>query len=285
MKKIVVGVLILLVSCASIPESPIDIGIFNPEDLLKEELATLIIHAHIKVQQVDDNKVDWSGDKNRKKNQTVMIPSGLHTFQVIFDDGGKHTLLPSPVGALFEKGNTYLLSSTEVEREVELLGRTLKQKQADFHIHLYNEGIESEDVSLNPNSLQQDEMTAQIAYINYVHYPLSNGKAILMVNDDYLLLYRPDNVYTLKNKAGITTEGRYIYPTGWRVGTGKVFLYEMDITTMSRQDFLSTGNYVENSQMVLVPIKCTSNEVVYRYERPVELKGNEIKFFITQINQ
>jgi len=103
-----------------------------------------------------------------------------------------------------------------------------------------------------------------------------------MVNDDYLLLFRPDNVYSLKdNKTGTTTEGRYIYPTGWRAVQGKVFLYEMDITTMSIQDFLSTDNiknYVENSQMVLVPIKCTSNEVVYQYERPAELEGKQIKF-------
>jgi len=133
-KKFAVGILVLLVSCASMPKEPIDLGVFNPDKLPEEELATLIILAHIQVRQVDDNKVDWTGDKNRKKNQTVMIPSGVHTFQVIYDDGGRRTLVPAPVGALFEKGNTYLLSSTEVEREVEFYGHTSKQKQANFHI-------------------------------------------------------------------------------------------------------------------------------------------------------
>jgi hypothetical protein len=288
MKNFIVGLLILLVSCASTPKGPIDIGVYNPENLPTEELAILIIHAHIKVQQIDDNKVDWSGDKNRKINQTVKIPSGLHTFQVIFHDGSKYTLLANPVGALFEKGNIYFLSSTEAEREVEFFGVTRTQKQADFHIHLYNEGIIGAEVSLNPNSLQQDEITAQIAYTNYVHFPtFSGGKSILMMNDDYLLLYRSDSVFRLtNNKTKTTIEGRYIYPTGWRAVTGKVFLHEFDITTMSREEFLSSNNirnYVDNSQIVLVPIKCTSNEVVYRYERPANLAGTEIRFFMTTV--
>jgi hypothetical protein len=290
MKEFAVGILILFVSCTSTPKGPIDIGVFNAENLPEEELATLIIHSHIKVQQIDDNKVNWSGDNNRRINQMVKIPSGLHTFQVIFHDGRKYTLVPMPVGALFERGNTYLLSSTEVEREVTIFGHTTTQKQADFHIHLYNEGIKGEEVSLNPNSLQQNEMAAHFAYSNYVHYPISSeGKSILMVNDDYLLVYRPDNIYTLKNnKTGVTTEGRYIWPTGWRTVQGKVFLYEVDIKTMSRQEFMSTDNirnYVENSQMILVPIKCTSNEVVYRCERPIELEGTEIRFIMTHISQ
>jgi len=290
MTFLTIMVLILLLSCTSTPKSSIDIGVFNPENFPEEELATLIIHSYIRVQQVNNTNVTWSGDKNRRLNQIVRIPSGLHTFQVTYHDGRRFTLVPMPVGALFEKRNTYFLSSTEVEREVEIYGHTIVQKQAEFHIHLFNEGIKGEKVSIDPNNLQQTELTAQLAYRQFIHEPIfREGKSILLLNEDYFLLLRPDNVFSFRdNKKGITTEGRYIYPTGRRAVSGKIFLYEVDIDLMTREEFMSTNNirnYVENSQMVLVPIKCTSNEIVLRFERPTELEGNERLFFIRHLNQ
>jgi hypothetical protein len=52
----------------------------------------------------------------------------------------------------------------------------------------------------------------------------------------------------------------------------------------ARDAFLKS-DYENNAKTVLVPVKCTQDEVTYRCERPEALKGTELVFKITEIKK
>ena len=129
----------------------------------------------------------------------------------------------------------------------------------------------------NPNMLS--------IYIRNVMNPTMDGadNTVHLENDEFILLFEPDMVYTqINKKTENIIQGRRGFIMNIIMTEGKLYLYETDIESMSRQQFLAS-DYRNNSQTILVPINCTGDTVTYLYERPIELRGNEITFTIREI--
>jgi hypothetical protein len=250
-----------------------DYGVYNPSNVPEEYLCTIIIDQHILVNKFDDDeKVGWSITFTEK---TVRIPSGVHTFYAFYADRQRMSTGVVPVIAQLEKGNTYLLKGNIANQRIQ------------YQIVLYNDGQEGADVTLNINRLQGNDANTLSIYIKYVLNPTSDetGNSIKLENNNYILLFEPDMVYTLTDKiTGRINKGRVGFSMDFSMTNGKVFLLETDIERMSKQQFLSS-RYQENAQIILIPINCTENEVTYRYEKPAEQQGNEIIFSITEIRK
>jgi hypothetical protein len=63
----------LFVSCISAPKNPIDRGIYNPDNVPEEYLATLYLHEFVNIRKMDREYVDWPVQK--QEPQVVRIPS------------------------------------------------------------------------------------------------------------------------------------------------------------------------------------------------------------------
>jgi hypothetical protein len=265
----------VLFSCFSTPTAkPVqtrDYGIYNPSNVPEENLCTIIIDQYIIINRFnDDNKVGWNTTFTEK---TVKIPSGVHTFYINYVDRQVMSMGSVPVIGQLEEGNSYLLKGTIIGQRIQ------------YQILLFNDRQEGADVSLNINKLQGNDLSTLSTYIKYVINPTMNevGNTVKLENDIYILTYRPDLVYTLTDKrTGRTIEGRRGFVMDFTMTNGKTYLFETDITKISSQQFLE-GNYQENAQTILVPINCTEREVTYKYEKPIELQGNEIVFTITEL--
>jgi hypothetical protein len=270
MKNIVYTGMFFMLTLAACTSMPIDRGIYNPQDVSEEDLSILYIHEYINVQQIDNTKVDWN--RQIRKPQIVKIPSGVHSFSVRYHDGRRFTFSMTTIGQ-FEKGNTYLLKGV------------INGRKVDLHILLYNNKVEGEEVTLDMNKLRGNDPNVISRYIKYVLNPTMDevGNSVRLENEKYILTYKPDMVYSLTDKeTEIISEGRRGFSTDFRMTNGKTFLLETDISNMSRQQFLSS-KYDENAQIILIPIDCNEREVIYKYEKPTELQGSEIKFTITEI--
>jgi hypothetical protein len=266
------SVLFLLASCAS---KPVHLGIYNPERIQEDDLVTLFVDRYIKVNAMDSIKVDWS--ENKYSQRIIKIPPGAHTFSANFDDGNRFTWLPTWVTGLFEKGNTYLLKV--------VINKEKGGNRVSFHIVLYNDNKEGDEVTLDLARLRGNDSSTLSHYIKYVLNPRmkDDGNSVKLENDQCILIYKPDLLYTLTNKeTGLTTEGRAGFSMNFSMTTGKAFLLETDISEMSSEQFLAS-NYSENAQTILVPIACSETEVTYRYEKPLELQGRTVTFSITEI--
>jgi len=274
----VIGALLFVVSCAS---QPVDLGAYNPDNLSEEDLVTLFIQEQVKVQQIDNEKVNWSvGDQQ----MMIKIPSGLHVFQVSYSNSYGR---PIAVMAEFKQGNAYLLSTTQENvRTVPMgNGQTARISQISFHIYLYNEKTEGAEISLDINKLRGNDSSMLSAYIKYVLNPGMDGteNTVKMENDTHILMFKPDMVYSLTDKkTGKTSEGRNGFSMNIAMTEGEEYLLETDISKMSRQQFLES-KYQESAQIVLIPVNCNEKEVTYRYKKPIELQGKEITFAITVI--
>jgi hypothetical protein len=271
MKNIVHIVVLFVLTLAACTSMPIDRGIYNPNDVSEEDLSILYIHEYIDVQQIDNTKVDWN--RIFREPQIIKISSGVHSFSVSYHDGLRFTFLPMTIMGQFEKGNTYILKGV------------INGQKVDLHILLYNDKVEGEEVTLDMNKLRGNDPSIISRYIKYVLNPTMDevGNSVRLENEKYILTYKPDMVYSLTNKeTGITAEGRSGFSTDFRMTNGKIFLLETDISNMSRQQFLSS-KYDENAQIILIPIDCSEREVIYKYEKPTELQGTEVKFTITEI--
>lgn len=267
-------VLVIMASCAS---QPYNLGSHNPENLPEDDLVTLEVFYFIEVWSMDNKQVDWS--KGSGSRQIVKIPSGMHTFNVTFNNGRYFTWLPSPVAAQLEKGNSYLLKCT--------MHKEKEGYRAMYHIHLYNDNKEGDEVTLDLAELRRNEAKTITNYVRYVLNPTmrETGNTVKLENDRYILIYKPDMVYSLTSKeTGTTTEGRAGFNMNVQMTEGKGFLFDTDISAMSSDRFLAS-DYTENAQIVLVPVACTEAEVTYGFERPVELRGSNMSFTITEIQR
>jgi hypothetical protein len=267
MVYIVVFFISTLLSCTSVP---IDRGTYNPTNVQEEDMSILYIHDYINVQLMDNVKVNWHVQGQRP--QIVKIPSGVHSFSASYHDGRRFTFFMTVIGQ-FTKGNVYLLKGV------------INGQKVDLHILLYNDKVEGEEVTLDMDKLQGNDAGIISQYIKYVLNPTMDevGNSVKLENEKYILIYKPDMVYSLTDKeTGITSEGRSGFSTDFRMANGKTFLLETDISSMSRQQFLSS-KYDETAQIVLIPIACNEREVTYKYEKPNELQGTEIKFTIMEI--
>jgi len=270
MSVCLVGVLSLLLSCAS---QPIDKGAINPENVPEEDLVTVYINAYTVVDKVDNIEINWPWDFD--KFRFVKISSGDHTFEVRFRSGSSYTMSPVSVPGRFERGNTYLLISE------------IKGNRVSFHFYLYNDNQKGAEVTLYPNNPPRTDPDIAINYLKYVITPTSDKteNSVRLENENYILLFKPDMVYTLTDKkTRKTTEGRRGFAIDYRMSEGKAYLFETDITKMSREQFLKS-NYTEEAQIVLAVTKCSETSVTYKYEKPLELKGTEVTFTITEIKK
>jgi hypothetical protein len=126
-------------------------------------------------------------------------------------------------------------------------------------------------------------------YIEYVMNPTLDevGNRIQLENDELIIVKKPDMVYTMTNKVtGLVTEGRYGFNMDIRnMNEAKDYFLEIDISKMTRKQFLEESNYEKNAQIVLTPIACNAQSVTYKYIRPEELKDKEISFSIKLIKK
>jgi hypothetical protein len=259
----------LFASCISVPK---DRGIYNPNSVPEEQLSTLYIHDNIDVQKMDEQEVDWNAYSQK---QIVRIPSGVHAFTLRYNDGVRFTPFPMTVIGQFDSGKTYILKGV-------IDGQRVKSR-----IARYENEQEGEDVTLDLNKLQGNDPSVISTYIKYILNPTMDevGNSVKLENEEYVLLYLPDMVYTLTDKkTGETTQGRRGFSMDFRMTSAKIFLLETDINEMSKEQFLKS-EYEDNAQIVLIPIQCSENEVTYRYERPSDLQGVEIVFNITEIKK
>jgi len=261
----------LLISCATDPKNrkPFDRGVYNPNDIPEEELSTLYIAECMTVNKINDEKVEWvrKADLTGNLYQTVKIPKGLNVLYVNFNSGRFYTNSTIPISAQFEGGKTYILSFNANQSKTSM----------SFHIYLYDDKnkIKGEEVTILRNY--------QPAYVNYFIYVLSpaRNKTVILENDDFLIEFKPDMVYTLTNKkTKRKTEGRAGFIMDPKTSMGTVYLYETNISVISREQFLS-GPYQKEAQIVLLLLlNCSSNEVGFRYEKPSSQEGTEVKFSI-----
>jgi hypothetical protein len=248
-----------------------DYGVYNPSNVPIEDLCTITIDQYIIVNKFDDDsKVGWNISFTEK---TVQVPSGLHTFYVNYIDRQMISMTTAPVICQLEKGNSYLLKGIITGQRVQ------------YQMVLFNDKQEGADVSLDINKLQGNNPGMLSTYIKYVMNPTMNnvGNTVKLENNIYTLMFKPDLIYTLTDKrTGKITEGRRGFEMNFAMTNGKAYLFETDITKMSVQQFLDS-NYQQSSQIILVPLNCTEREVTFKYEKPIELLGNEITFAITEI--
>ena len=271
---VVLAIMVAMVSCAS---QPVLLGDHNPAGLPEDDLVTLNVFNFVSVYRVNDDMVDWP--KNSMKQQVVKIPAGVNTFLVTANDGRFYTLFPMQVAGLFEKGNTYYLKCKA--------NREKNGYRASFHIFLYNDNKEGKEVTLDLAKLRGNDSSVISKYIKYVLNPRMDevGNSVMLENGRYILMYKPDLIYTMTDKeTGTITEGRAGFNMDLLMTNGKAFLLETDISAMSSKDFLAS-KYTENAQIVLIPVKCSETEVTYRYEKPIEVRGTEITFSITEIQK
>jgi hypothetical protein len=265
---LITGVLLFILSCSSQP------SIYNPENIREDDLVTLYIDRYCKIQRVDNILADWLPSNNKTK--IVKIPVGLHTFYARYDDGNAYTRYYAPLTAQFERGNTYLLNYSQALESN--LGVSVS-----FSINLYNNKKKGLQVSFKP---VEESDSILVSYLKLVLQPMEKGKSVKLENDKYQLVFKSDSGYTFFNKeTGITGEGSYRFPieTESRLQVdriGKMFLFDSYIIARSSQMYLS-NNFTENPQIILIPIKVTETEITYLYEKPLELRGTEIKFNIT----
>jgi len=273
---LITGVLIFIVSCASKP--PVDLGIHNPENNPEEDLITLYINGLCKVEQIDYYEVEPLKSNNIDK--IIKINPGTHTFftKFINERAGFYTNFPMPVTANFEKGNMYYL---DFKIESVKDGYIVL-----FHIYLYNDEKTGKEVTGEP----LENLTAILTlYSSNVISPPNQGKSVKLENNKYTLVFMPEGVYTQTDKeSGITVKGKYVHTDFDLINNpflisfmGKVFLFNADAEvtrrgTMGRREELNP----EAANTILYLINASETEVVYRYEKPSELKGTQITFNI-----
>jgi len=254
-----------------------DWGSYNPENIHDEDLVVLYVWRYITISKIDGEDVNWG--KKFDQNSLVKIPPGVHTFIVSYNSHDSYTMFPVIVTAKFEKGNTYIMrySYTKINNSPAM----------EFNIYLYNENIIGEKITFNSNDNKLNSFDVTLRYTQYILSPQGDsvGNSIKLENENYILIFNPGLIYKLTDKeTNITTEGRAGYEINILSRNSKVYLYEVDLNEMSKEDFLNT-DYKDMSQIVLIPIECSATEVKYRYEKPLELSGSEITFSITEMEK
>ena len=142
----------------------------------------------------------------------------------------------------------------------------------------------------NKNNIAEDDhMAVLTSHFQYVISPTVRGNSVVLVSEKYTLIYRPNNNYiiiNLQTETGIMGIYEFTIFSQPRIPNelfGKIFLFDSDIIgNMTRRELLSS-NFSESAHTILVPIKVTEKEVIYRYEKPNNLQGIEIEFKIIGI--
>ena len=301
------AVLLALSSCASAPKSIYPI-INNSE----EDFVDLRVFRYTAIQRIDNILLNCPA---KKRHEIVRIPTGQHTFYVRYESGDYYAQYYIPVTGQFEKGNTYFLKfslkwsitysfylyeerqpttditnykSTEDQIILPFYYRYFMYPEQDstvkfepwsikYSFYLYNDRQQTTDITIKST---EDQFILPF-YSSHLMQPAQQGGTVRLENNKYVLVYRPNNIYSFTEKEnGRTIEGSYRFYTALSEYSaehnGKVFLF--DEILPERQINRRKAN------TVLIPIKATKTEVIYLYQKPIELFGTEIRFNITGIS-
>lgn len=113
----------------------------------------------------------------------------------------------------------------------------------------------------------------------------SVNKSVKLENEDTILIYKSDMIYTMTNKnTNETIIGRRGLQTDITMESGTTYLLEANPEEMTRDQFLKDSNYSEISEYRFKVISCNADQVTYEYIRPVELEGDKVTFSIEQLD-
>ena len=129
------------------------------------------------------------------------------------------------------------------------------------------------------------DFSLALAYAHFILDPVGDDKkkTVRLENDDYRLDFKPGLEYTfLDKKAGTETRGRDTFSIDLKGNEGsKVFLAEMDPSTMTKDAFLKDDVYVRLAGTVLVPVAVSATKVTYRVLKPEAAKDQSWIFSVT----
>jgi len=257
-----------LVSCVSAPESvkaePVDRGYYNPDNADIGDFATLYIHPYLQISKVDNAPVGWSVTDAAKVAQIVRLAPGTHTLAIRYDTGKTYVLMPSTVIVLFQAGKEYSAYGVENAGRIE------------YQVEEKATGLSAK---LDLARLQGGGQDALSSYIKYVLNPTSDetGKTVVMENNQWKLVFRPDLVFELLHKeSGELKVGRRGFQMEFDMTGATLYLLVTDLASMSREQFLDDSDYVDTAQFVMLPVQCTSDSVTYKIEKGMEILGDEL---------
>ena len=258
----------IFISCATTQHEPLNRGIVNPDNIPEEELATLYITEFLGVYKINNEnvkwewKIQWSGIQY----QVVKIPQGINVLQVGFGTANSHTNSLITISANFESGKTYILTSK----------RNLANTMLGLYIHLYDEKIIGEEVTIGKEKPRFDYYNTSKKFHKYFITP-AEKKKVKLKSDEYNLELKPGKIFKLTNKkTKVETEGMFEVVRDSRTGMEKIYLLENNNTTRDdAQIILILLDYKEEGYFKKI--------VQFRFEKPSPLIGKEILFKINQL--
>ena len=178
--------------------------IINPNNLPEEESAALFVNSLIFVHKINGN--NFNDSIGRKRG--VYLPYGMTSITTQYYQASGR----ADVNVNLEKNNSYILSARINEYGLGLL-------YVSYHINLYdgkNYGKEIPDPTAN--------LTAILSFSRLVLDPISDSRkeTIKLENNDYILILKPDLLYSFTSKkTKETIEGifKFIIEPGNNIAT------------------------------------------------------------------
>jgi hypothetical protein len=145
--------------------------------------------------------------------------------------------------------------------------------------------VTEENATLNMQLLRGSDIGVVSSYIKYVLNPTmkENNKSVRLENDTTIIIYKPDMTYTQQNKqTGFVVSGYKGFVTDFLFKEGTVYLYETDVSKITKDEFLNKIDCNNEAQTKFIPIKCSEKSVTYKYVKPESMKDKEVTFNISQ---
>jgi len=260
----------IFISCATSQHEPLNRGVVNPDNIPEEELATLYITEFLGVYKINNENVEWEWEIKWSgiQYQVVKIPQGINVLQVRFRALNAYTDSLIPISANFEGGKTYILTYKP----------NLANTMVSFYIHLYDEKIIGEEVTIGKERPRFDYYNISKKFYKYFITP-AEKKKVKLKSSEYNLELKPGKIFKLTNKKiKIETEGTFEVIRDPKTGIEKIYLLD------NSNNVLSSSNR-DNAQIILLLLDYNEvgyfkKIVLFRFEKPSPLAGKEILFNI-----
>ncbi|MFW5716909.1 MAG: tetratricopeptide repeat protein [Spirochaetota bacterium] len=167
----------------------------------------------------------------------------------------------------------------EARRSLEFRLADAEQRLAQVRSGTSAAAEESPVAGLNVRALRGDADTPLSRFIRDVLNPTMDGvdQTVTMANDDLTLVFKPDLLYTLTDRAtGRIERGRRGFDMDLAVQAGRVYLLPVDPSTMSRDEFLEESDYKDRAPVVLRGVDSDGSFVTFEYVRPEERAGERL---------
>lgn len=263
-------VCVLLLSCQTAP-TIIDRGVFNQNNSPESDLVILTTHKYVSIEQIDNKATGFENLTHNQHSQTLKINPGVHTFAIYFNNGVVFTVFPKTVVVNLEAGKSYFIEGNVINKELKVS---------------FTDTITKTNAVLDMNQLRGNSQTVISTYIKYILNPTmeESNKKVQIENENTLIIFNPDMTYIMIDKiTNKTTYGYSGFNMNFSMNDAKVYLLETDITKMTKDEFLNKSDYVQNAQTIMIPIKCSETSVTYKYQKPENVKDQEISFSIKQL--